>query len=179
MHFKKKFSLIWFLCPTKQTFFLMELCFRCRLPDLHYLFEFVFLLICYFVSTMKTCGVHQTIGAVLPDKLLILLLDLNFWSYIHIWWFQKPKQIGLVFQLLIPACKNVSFMLSCLYFQALAPDDLGVCGLFCHASYWVKHPLFPHTLIKTSAMTHHSNNSVRDHMKWVSGTLSPESASWF
>lgn len=27
-----------------------------------------------------------------------------------------------------------------------------------------------HTLIKTSAMTHHSNISVRDHMKWVSGT---------
>lgn len=28
-----------------------------------------------------------------------------------------------------------------------------------------------HTRIQTSAMTHHSNNSVRDHMKWVSGSL--------
>lgn len=27
-------------------------------------------------------------------------------------------------------------------------------------------------------MTHHSNNSVRDHMKWVSETSSPESESW-
>lgn len=36
----------------------------------------------------------------------------------------------------------------------------------------------PHTRIKTSAMTHHSNNSVRDHMKWVSETSSPESESW-
>lgn len=31
---------------------------------------------------------------------------------------------------------------------------------------------FPkHTRIQTTAMTHHSNNSVRDHMKWVSGSL--------
>lgn len=36
----------------------------------------------------------------------------------------------------------------------------------------------PHTHIKTSAMTHHSNSSVRDHMKWVSETSSPESESW-
>lgn len=28
-----------------------------------------------------------------------------------------------------------------------------------------------HTRIQTTAMTHHSNNSVRDHMKWVSGNL--------
>lgn len=28
-----------------------------------------------------------------------------------------------------------------------------------------------HTRIQTTAMTHHSNNSVRDHMKWVSGSL--------
>lgn len=28
-----------------------------------------------------------------------------------------------------------------------------------------------HTRIQTAAMTHHSNNSVRDHMKWVSGSL--------
>ena len=71
------------------------------------------------------------------------------------------------------ACKNFSLMLSCLYFQALAPDDLGGCGLFCHPSSWVKPPLFPpkHTRIQTKAMTHHSNNSVRDHMKWVSGSL--------
>lgn len=36
-------------------------------------------------------------------------------------------------------------MLSCLYFQALAPDDLGGCGLFCYPSSWVKPPLFPQT----------------------------------
>lgn len=54
----------------------------------------------------------------------------------------ESKQIP-VFQLHIPAYKNVSFMLLCLYFQALVPDDLGGCGFFFHPSSWVKPPLFP------------------------------------
>lgn len=110
-------------------------------------------------------GMHQTIGAFSPDlyvdagpKFLLLYPDL-------VWNLKKLD--------LIPACKNVSLMLSCLYFQALALDDLGGCGLFCYPSSWVKPPLFPpkHTRIQTTAMTHHSNSSVRDHMKWVSGSL--------
>lgn len=75
---------------------------------------------------------------------------------------------------MIQTCQNVSFILSCLYFQALAPDDLGGFGLICYPLILSEAPtpVFPkHTRIQTTAMTHHSNNSVRDHMKWVSGSL--------
>lgn len=83
----------------------------------------------------------------------ILTLDLHFWSYISrfgdLW---NLNRWGLVFQFLIPTCKNVSFMLSCLYFQALAPDDLGGCGLICY-------PLILSEAPSVSPQTHtHSNH---------------------
>lgn len=51
--------------------------------------------------------------------------------------------------------------------------------VFSHPSSWVNPldaPLYPQThthSIHAPAMTHHPNNSVRDHMKWVSWILLP------
>lgn len=111
---------------------------------------------------------HQTIGAFLPDMyikdgLTYLVIYFPIWWFVWLVWFSSSwfKHV-----------KNISFMLSCLYFQALAPDDLCGCGLICYPLILSEAPsVFPQTRIQTTAMTHHSNNSVRDHMKWVSGSL--------
>lgn len=62
-------------------------------------------------------------------------------------------------------------MLSCLYFQAFPSMIwLGVVSSVTPHPEWSPLCSPKHTRIQTTAMTHHSNN-VRDHMKWVSGSL--------
>lgn len=58
-------------------------------------------------------------------------------------------------------------------FRLWSPNALGVCVISSVTPHPEWSPLCPlkHTRIQTTAMTHHSNNSVRDHMKWVSGSL--------
>lgn len=52
----------------------------------------------------------------------------------------------------------------------LSDFQVGVSSVTHHPEW--SPPCSPkHTRIQTTAMTHHSNNSVRDHMKWVSGSL--------
>lgn len=101
--------------------------------------------------------------------------------YIYIHTDLVKFKIGLVFQLLIPACKNVSIMLSCLYFQALAPDDLGGCGLICY-------PLILSEAPSVSPNTHafkprrwHTIPTTLFETIWngsVEVSSSPESPSW-
>lgn len=63
-------------------------------------------------------------------------------------------------------------MLSCLYFQAWPLMIwVGVVSSVTPHPKWSPLCSPKHTRIQTTAMTHHSNNSVRDHMKWVSGSL--------
>lgn len=50
-------------------------------------------------------------------------------------------------------------MLSCLYFQALAPDDLCGCGLFCYPSSWVKPPLSPPPPLKHTRIQNHGDDT--------------------
>lgn len=65
----------------------------------------------------------------------------------HIW--SRIGDFGLVSQLLVCRCKNVSLSL---HFQALAPDDLGGFGLFCYSLILTEAPPVP-------PQTHtHSNN---------------------
>lgn len=53
----------------------------------------------------------------------------------HIW--SRIGDFGLVSQLLVCRCKNVSLSL---HFQALAPDDLGGFGLFCYSLILTEAP---------------------------------------
>lgn len=91
------------------------------------------------------------------DVIIFSICLLCFWSPMETWhapnhwgslaWYMSTYQcwtwISAHTCRFGPALKNVSLILSYLYFQALAPDDLGGCGLFCYPSSWVKPPLLP------------------------------------
>lgn len=93
------------------------------------------------LSPVVTCDVHQTFWDLLPNKLQILILDVNSWAcrlsrrnLINL------NKIDVVFQLLIPACKNLSPVLSCLYFQTF---QVGVSSVTHHPEW--SPPVPPNT----------------------------------
>lgn len=168
-YMKHLFDFVWLMYHTAQMYFCFWRFFFSFFPSDFLFFPSTWLL--FFLPTTVTCGVHQTIGALLPDKWQILMLGLNL-LYIEIGWFVKSIHWS-------------GFSSS--WFQ-----HVKILALHCHAStfrlwplmIWVgvvssvtPHPEWSplcspkHTRIQTTAMTHHSNSSVRDHMKWVSGCL--------
>lgn len=131
--------------------------------------------VCFCISLIALCSCFTPWIAHLPWTqhspnhwgFFCLTLTRHIWSRIGDFW-----NLRRLVKLLVCTCKKCFTVTS---LSGFGPWWFGLVWsllLFPNPD-WSTPPLFSpkHTRIQTTAMTHHSNNSVRDHMKWVSGSL--------